>query len=55
MTSEKNGKPSGRPAWLAGPTKKQIGEGLSCLMNPHPVLYIKPNAAKTIYRFGMSF
>jgi hypothetical protein len=46
MTSEKNGKPSGRPAWLAGPTKKQIGEGLSCLMNPHPVLYIKPNAAK---------
>ena len=24
MTSEKNGKPSGRPAWLAGPTKKQI-------------------------------
>ena len=55
MTSEQNGKPSGRPAWLAGPTKKQIEEGLSCLMNPHPVLYIKPNAAKTIYRFGISF
>ena len=36
MFSEKTGNPSGRPAWVAGQPKKQIGDREICLMNPHP-------------------
>ena len=65
MFSEKTGNPSGRPAWVAGQPKKQIGDREICLMNPHPgyiyiyvyiyiyIYKIKPNAAETIYRFGI--